>query len=260
MTSLGKLKKTWESLAEHDALWAVLTDDSKSGGKWDISEFMATGEAEIDAVMTHLARFGCTPDRGGVALDFGCGVGQLTRALARRFTSCTGVDISRAMIREAHLLNPPPNCRYVVSAQTTLPFADGTFSIVYSNIVLQHSPRTISNEYIREFLRVLAPDGVLVFGVQDSFAAPNLQSLLTRTQHILHLRSRIKTVLHLGSGDMQMHCLPERAVRDALGSARIIDIQITNTGAKDFNGNLVYLRQPPEFGYIGKQYCVRKQP
>jgi hypothetical protein len=58
---------------------------------------------------------------------------------------------------------------------------------------------------------------------------------------------------------MQMHCLPEYAVRSALGSARIMDIQYTNTAASDFNGNLVYLEHAPVSGYVGKQYCVVKQ-
>jgi hypothetical protein len=57
-------------------------------------------------------------------------------------------------------------------------------------------------------------------------------------------------------GEMQMHCLPERVVRKALGPVKIVDIQFTNTAAKDFNGELVYLRQPPTSGYVGKQYCV----
>jgi hypothetical protein len=57
---------------------------------------------------------------------------------------------------------------------------------------------------------------------------------------------------------MQMHCLPEHAVRRALGSARVADIQFTNTAAKDFNGKLVYLPQAPTSGYVGKQYCVVK--
>jgi hypothetical protein len=57
---------------------------------------------------------------------------------------------------------------------------------------------------------------------------------------------------------MKMHCLPERIVRRALGSAKIVDIQLTNTAAPDFNGKLVYLQQAPRTGYVGKQYCVVK--
>jgi hypothetical protein len=59
---------------------------------------------------------------------------------------------------------------------------------------------------------------------------------------------------------MQMHCLPERAIRRALGPARMADIQFRNTAAKDFNGKLVYLPQAPTSGYVGKQYCVVKEP
>src|SRR5579862_7667567 len=83
VTNLARYKSDWEGLAERDALWAILTDESKAGGKWDLAEFMATGEAEIHAVMNHLAAIGHTPDRNAAALDFGCGVGRLTQALAR---------------------------------------------------------------------------------------------------------------------------------------------------------------------------------
>jgi SAM-dependent methyltransferase len=254
--NLDKLKDAWESLAGRDALSAILTDDSKAGGKWGLSEFMATGEAEIKTVLNHLASIGHVPDFSGAALDFGCGVGRLTQALAARFSSCVGVDISQQMIQQAESLNPYPHCRYVTNASARLPFEDASFAFIYSNIVLQHVPRSLAKNYLREFVRMLAPEGVLVFGVQDSFAAPNLSSRMVRIRHVLHLRSRIRGALRRSTGDMQMHCLPERVVRRGLGHARVVDIQLTNTAARDFNGNLVYLNQPPGTGYVGKQYCV----
>lgn len=256
MTNLDKLKDAWEGLAERDAFSAILTDDSKSGGKWNVAEFMATGDAEVERVMNHLTGIGHAPDISGAALDFGCGVSRLTQALARRFPSCVGVDISKQMIDQAESLNQYPSCRYVASSAARLPFADAGFSFIYSNIVLQHVPRALAKNYLREFVRLLAPRGVLVFGVQDSFAAPHLSSRMVRVRHVLHLRSRIRVALKRGPGDMLMHCLPERIVRRALGSAKIVDIQFTNTAARDFNGKLVYLTEPPASGYIGKQYCV----
>lgn len=258
MSSLTRLKDAWEALAERDALHSILTDAGRADGKWDVSEFMATGDSEIETVMCHLARLRCSPESNGTALDFGCGVGRLTQALARYFVSCVGVDISENMIEKATSLNQYAHCCYISISGTHLPFPDATFSFIYSNIVLQHVPRRFSKQYLREFLRVLAPAGVLVIGVQDSFAVSDVLSLLTRIRHILHLRSRIKVALGLGTGDMKMHCLPERVIRRALGSAKIIDIQITNISAKDFNGKLLYLRQAPKSGYIGKQYCVVK--
>jgi SAM-dependent methyltransferase len=257
-TSLEKLKDDWEGLAERDALWAILTDADKLGGKWDVTDFMATGEAEVATVMRHLERIGFVPDRRGEALDFGCGVGRLTQPLARRFAECVGVDISEEMVRKAVALNRYEHCRYVANAEPRLPFAADSFSFIYSNIVLQHVPPQFSTEYLREFMRVLAPGGVLVFGVQDSYASRGVSSQLARARQVLRIRSRIKVALGINPGDMQMHCLPESLVRHALGSARIVDIQLTNTAAKDFNGRLDYLSQMPASGYVGKQYCVVK--
>jgi len=259
LNQLDQLKSDWESLAERDALHAILTDATKTGGQWNLAEFMATGETEIDAVVRHLIQIGHAPDFRGEVLDFGCGVGRLTQPLARRFASCVGVDISDTMIRKAEALNQYPHCRYVASSDTRLPFADARFSFIYSNIVLQHAPRHIAVAYLQEFVRVLAPGAVLVFGVQDSFAISDLSSFFTRMRQLLRIRSRIKAALHEGSGDMQMHCLPAHIVRNALSGAAVVDVQITNTGKKDFNGNLIYLRQPQASGYIGKQYCVVKQ-
>jgi ubiquinone/menaquinone biosynthesis C-methylase UbiE len=258
MSKLSGLKRDWESLAQRDALAAILTDESKSGGKWDVTEFMSTGDAEIETVLQHLEAIGLKPDPGGVALDFGCGVGRLTQALARRFRSCVGVDISQEMISQANAVNRYGHCRYEVSATPHLPFAAESCSFLYSNLVLQHVDRRLAVNYLREFTRVLAPGGVLVFGVQDSFAAPDLASSLTRFRHILHLRPRLRAWFTRSGGDMQMHCLPERVVRQALGTAIVADIRYTNTAAKDFNGKLVYLQQPPWSGYVGRQYCVTK--
>jgi tRNA G46 methylase TrmB len=100
-TDLNEAMRDWDSLAERDALWAILTDSSKANGQWDIGEFMTTGDSEIQTVMDHLASIDRLPMTAGVALDFGCGVGRLTQSMACQFSSCVGVDISQQMIRRA---------------------------------------------------------------------------------------------------------------------------------------------------------------
>jgi SAM-dependent methyltransferase len=258
MTALSALKSNWESLAESDALWAILTDESKIGSKWEVADFMATGEVEITTVMDYLMCIDCLPRFEGDALDFGCGVGRLTQPLARKFTSCVGLDISHQMIQRANSLNHFEHCRYVAHSETRLPFPDARFAFNYSNIVLQHMPRGVAEKYLRELVRVLEPYGVLVFGVQDSFAIRNASSLLLRLRQKLRIRSRIKRLFAIGTPDMQMHCFSESAVRPALGTATVVDIQITNTAQKDFNGRLRYFPATPTSGFVAKQYCVTK--
>ena len=69
-------------------------------------------------------------------------------------------------------------CRYYVNDSDDLKLLeDNTFDFIYSNIVLQHMKPEYSKRYIREFLRVLAPGGVLVFQI-PSEPAPVGEALL----------------------------------------------------------------------------------
>ncbi|MDQ6885420.1 MAG: class I SAM-dependent methyltransferase [Candidatus Dormibacteraeota bacterium] len=162
----AELQKTWDGLAATDPLWAVLTDPTKKGNRWDLREFMATGVTEIEALLARIRQLEY-PLRQARALDFGCGVGRLTQALAAHFGEVVGVDISSKMLEVARAHNAHGDrCRYVVNDTTDLrQFPDGQFDLVYSNITLQHVPARYSKTYIGEFLRVLAPGGVAVFQI-----------------------------------------------------------------------------------------------
>ncbi|MGE0060291.1 MAG: class I SAM-dependent methyltransferase, partial [Dehalococcoidia bacterium] len=97
---LGGTDSTWEKLAQNDPLWAILSDPAKRGGGWKVDEFFATGDREIAELMTYLDRV--APDIGrDRALDFGCGIGRVTRPLAAHFARVTGMDISPSMVEAA---------------------------------------------------------------------------------------------------------------------------------------------------------------
>ena len=99
------------------------------------------------------------------ALDFGCGIGRLTQAMAAHFRRCDGVDIARSMIDAANRYNRyADTCRYHLNTSGDLAlFADGTFTFVFTVLVLQHMEPARAKRYVREFMRVLAPGGLLVF-------------------------------------------------------------------------------------------------
>ncbi len=112
---LERHKQEWEELASVDPLWAISTDAEHRGGRWELGEFFDTGEAEISEVLKAADDLG-EPVRRGRALDFGCGVGRLSRPLAKRFRECVGLDISEGMVKLARELNEDrPNCRFVVN-------------------------------------------------------------------------------------------------------------------------------------------------
>jgi 2-polyprenyl-3-methyl-5-hydroxy-6-metoxy-1,4-benzoquinol methylase len=100
MGTFKELKDNWQSLGGDDPLWAILSDPRAKGGRWSVDEFLATGQVEVDRVFTWLENHGLSSVKSGRALDFGCGAGRLTQALAKRFERCTGVDSPRASGRE----------------------------------------------------------------------------------------------------------------------------------------------------------------
>jgi len=163
--SLQHLQQTWNQLAKKDAMWAVLSGPFASTRKWDRDVFFRTGVDEIHAVFERLRILGMpSPKR---ALDFGCGLGRLTQALATRFESVDGVDISTEMIRKARSFNRfGDRCRYHLNEKPDLSlFTDRTFDFVYSVITLQHMESSLAAQYIQEFVRVLRVGGVAVFQV-----------------------------------------------------------------------------------------------
>lgn len=168
---LEELERHWNAWGEEDPFWAILSVPELRGNRWDVERFFATGVTEVDAVVRRLDVLGPQVRRRR-ALDFGCGVGRVTQALADRFEECDGVDIATSMVALARRLNRHgPRCRYHLNTQPHLGlFDDATFDFVYSNIVLQHMQPALSTNYLREFVRVLVPGGVAAFQLPSELA------------------------------------------------------------------------------------------
>ncbi|MGC9947875.1 MAG: class I SAM-dependent methyltransferase [Bryobacteraceae bacterium] len=165
---LQELQENWNEFGKRDPLWAILTYPGRRGGKWDPEEFFASGRDEISDLMRQ-ARDLRLPARQEAALDFGCGVGRLTQALCACFERCGGVDIAPSMIELARQYNRcGAQCEYFLNPNDDLQiFPDNSFDLVYSNRVLQHMRPRYSIAYIREFVRVVRPGGLVVFQIPD---------------------------------------------------------------------------------------------
>jgi SAM-dependent methyltransferase len=176
---LRQLRQVWERHGRRDAFRAVLTRSGKRR-RWDEADFFATGGREVERVMAEVARTGPLPRRE-LALDFGCGVGRLTQALASHFERVVGVDVAASMVEAAGRYNRfPERVSYVVNPWPGLhQFADDSFDFVVSLLTLQHIPPSLALGYVAEVVRVLRPGGAAVLQVVTG-AAPNLEGWLTR--------------------------------------------------------------------------------
>jgi SAM-dependent methyltransferase len=215
-STLAKHRQDWEELAAVDPLWAILASAEARGGRWNLDEFFATGESEIAEVLETAERLGL-PEQHDRALDFGCGVGRLTRALGGRFREAVGVDIAEEMVRLARELNVERNCRFQLNARSDLTtFEDDSFDFVYSSLVLQHLPRReLIKGYIGEFLRVLRPGGVAVFQTLAQLPAPRRLQPRRRAYALLRRFGLPHQVLQskLNLVPVRMTAIPEETVR-----------------------------------------------
>jgi ubiquinone/menaquinone biosynthesis C-methylase UbiE len=226
----------WENLGSHDPYWAVLSDPKKRGGKWDKVEFFKSGHFEIEQVMKNLSRMRVMPVLGS-ALDFGCGVGRLSRALSQHFEKVVGVDISKSMLEEARLQHSDsPNIQFLHNVGDDLgSISSNTIDLVYSNIVLQHMPPERQLQFICEFCRVLRPGGVAIFQTpsQHDF------SVLTGWIHFLvgnRILNIARRAIYGKHGIMEIHTLAKNKVLatfDTLGMS-IADIERYDSTGKGF--------------------------
>jgi SAM-dependent methyltransferase len=93
---------------------------------------------------------------GSVVLDAGCGRTTRLRHYRERIARLVGVDIDEAAGRE----NSGVDEFLPADLDTKLPFADGTFDLVYANFVIEHLANP--DHTFREWHRVLRPSGRLV--------------------------------------------------------------------------------------------------
>lgn len=162
--AVDRLKSTWEDLGRTDPLWAVLTNPERRHGGWDVDEFLATAAAPVDRVLRLLSAVDLS--LGDRVLDFGCGAGRLSNALAAHAKEVVGIDIAQSMVDEANRINRHPDrVSFVAYDGTRLPFADESFDAVVSLISIQHSPPAVQVACLVELQRVVRPDGVLVLQI-----------------------------------------------------------------------------------------------
>lgn len=160
------LGSEWERLGQDDPLWAIMPYPAEKSADWDVAEFMATGVADVAWVGRLLAAQSL--EIGRRVLDFGCGVGRLTNALAELApaSEVTGVDIASSMVRRARELNRHPDrVRFEPYDGHRLPFADGSVDTAVSLVVVQHAPPAAQLQYLLELNRVVADGGAVVVQV-----------------------------------------------------------------------------------------------
>jgi SAM-dependent methyltransferase len=160
LPDLKQLEKDWEINARVNpataiANWSGLRKGES--GQWTPEAFFSLGEREFKHFLTH---WGYQPTGEERALDIGCGMGRLTRAMSHVFREAHGVDIAPTMIdlaRQHH--RNYSNVFFHHGPGHSFPmFPDDCMDVVFSYIVFQHMPEEAVLSCLRDIMRILVPN------------------------------------------------------------------------------------------------------
>jgi len=141
----------------------------------------------------HRYAFACALVTGRRVLDAACGEGYGSALLATSAASVTGVDLSEKSIAHARRRYRAANLDFQTADCLQLPFAVDSFDCVVSFETLEHLAE--QDALLREFRRVLRPDGFLLLSSPDK--AVYSEQLQNRNEfHVRELyRDELETLL-----------------------------------------------------------------
>ncbi|MBI5631760.1 MAG: methyltransferase domain-containing protein [Elusimicrobia bacterium] len=137
-----------------------------------------------------------SPVAGKSLLDLGCGAGETSVYLALQGAEVTAVDISPEMVAMAQKLAARHGVRLksLACVAEALPFADGSFDLVFGNGVLHHVELVPA---LKEIRRVLKPGG------KAAFIEPLKHNPVIEIYRRLASDNRTPTEFPLGFGDLE---------------------------------------------------------
>jgi SAM-dependent methyltransferase len=186
------MREFWDRAADENALFFV--DNTLDYRRPDSERFWNTGERQLD---TLLEAVGARIEPEDEVVEIGCGVGRLTRVIARRAASVRALDVSPRMLELARREQPQPgNVEWLLGDGVSLDgIEDASADAVISHVVFQHIPDpAVTLGYVREIGRVLRPGGWAAFQVSND---PVIHRRRTGREG---LRIRLHALLRRGPG------------------------------------------------------------
>ena len=197
-----RVAANWKRFGDTEPHWSVLTNPLflRDSFPAHVEPFFEHGRYDVDRLLAFAGRAGIEPSGFARALDFGCGVGRLTVALAPYAQSVVGVDVSEGHLVEA---GKSVEARGVDNAAFVLLDAIddietlGTFDLIVSRIVLQHNPPPVMAAIYARLLARLRPRGI---------------AIVQMPTFIRHWRFSVADYLRGENVPMEMNALPQHEI------------------------------------------------
>lgn len=154
----------WEQWGKSNPYFGVISDPKFLGSSLTTEvkqEFFNSGKSHADELFRVIDSLLGQNFKPESSLDFGCGVGRITQALAAHTDSVLGVDVSLSMLKEAEVNLPTGLKSKVTFKDAEEELRSGKqYDLVHSYIVLQHIPKAEGYKITRQLLTKISPGGV----------------------------------------------------------------------------------------------------
>lgn len=235
------IQSVWHHLGETEPHWSVLTAErfKQESIRGNEADFYDSGRQDADTLLGVLARNGIDYTSLKSCLDYGCGIGRVTRWLAERFERVYGYDISRAHLQSAKAYLAGEGIRNVtlchlkqIQDLENLPKVD----LIYSHLVLQHNPPPIIGLIVRQFMRALKEGGVAYFQIPTY-----------KLGYRFSLSQYLSEGVAENESNLEMHALPQSRVFDIVRQEGGIPIEVFEDGCLGFG-----------YGAVSNTFLVQK--
>jgi len=164
LKELNKIRSDYDRIALEDPFFGTVGNSNR-----DLELYFKHGQQQVMGILSNVQRLGLDLTNGK-ALDFGCGIGRVTRALATQFDEVYGLDISSSMIALANHYNGDLlRCHFRCHSDYRLKlFADDLFDLIVGINVFRYIPAELSRAYVKEFMRIIKPGGFVYFETSEA--------------------------------------------------------------------------------------------
>lgn len=152
---MNKQKNLWNSLAKDNPMYYIA---SYKGKNITEKEFDESGRRDYERYISNDYLI----NNKESIIEIGCGIGRMTKYMAKDFKEVVGFDVSGEMIKQGNKrLMDYPNVVLMETDGETLPMENDRATFVFSYLVFQHmKTKEMIEKNCREVYRVLKKGGL----------------------------------------------------------------------------------------------------